>query len=311
MTGYLIALEGGGTRSQAALMDLSGRVLQIIEAGDVNTNFTSFEKAQQNVTHAVEQVLQAGGVTGEQVVILVSGLVGPKFGAETFGSLCPNASYHYYGERDVVFARAEIYQPHGVAIVAATGATAFGMRADDGREIMLGGWGALLGDEGSAYQMGYLGLRAAVMAYEERAPLKTRLVKALCEHFGLQQETFHEVMIELAYRKPLSRAEIASVACLVTRLAREGDPAAQQITTQVVIDLSNLMLHASRRLFMPREVFDVVIGGGMVNAGEMILGPLRSRLAAEFPQAALRVGSESPAVALGRLDLFNQSINGG
>src|SRR5512147_2217855 len=167
--GYLVALEGGGSHSQAAVLDPGGRVLHISDAAGVNTNFVSFQDAQEAVWQVVSSALDAAGVPGERVGLFVSALVGPRFGPELFGSLLPNARYRYYNERDVVFARAGIYRLHGVAVVSATGATAWAVRADDGRRVSLGGWGSLLGDEGSAYAAGLLGLRAAVRAFEGRA----------------------------------------------------------------------------------------------------------------------------------------------
>jgi len=53
------------------------------------------------------------------------------------------------------------------------------------------------------------------------------------------------------------------------------------------------------------EALDVVLAGGLLNAGELMLGPVRQRLLAEFPQARPRVGDEAPAVALGRLALYD------
>ena len=305
MKAYMIALEGGGTRSQAALMGLDGKLIQTGEAREVNTNFTTFQQAQQAVQGAVGKALHAAGVQGEQVTYLVSALVGPKFGAETLGELCPQAQYRYYGERDVVFARAGIYRPHGVGVVAATGATAFGMRCDDGRQVSLGGWGSLLGDEGSAYALGLLGLRAAVRAFEAREASPTGLVEAVGEALGLTQETFHRGLIELAYQKPLSRAEIAGLASVVTRLASNRDVVAKRITDKVANDLAALGLHAARRLFCAEETFVMVTAGGLVNAGDLILGPLRQGLARAFPRAEFKIGTEQPAVALGRLALYH------
>ncbi len=300
---YLIALEGGGTRSQAALMDFVGRVLHLSESSDVNTNFVALEEAQKAALRAVSGALQAAGIPGERVSELVSALVGPRFGAELFGALLPHARYRYYGEREVVFARAGIYRPHGVAVVAATGATAWSVRSDDGRHAAVGGWGSLLGDEGSCYSAGLLGLRAAVRVFEGRDPTPTRLVEAVCEHFGLTLENFDPELIRLAYQKPLSRAEIAGLAVVVTRLAGEGDRLAARITAKVANDLASLALHAARRLFEREEAFDVAAAGGLLNAGQMVLAPLRDGLAREFPHAHLILGNEEPAVALGLLAL--------
>jgi N-acetylglucosamine kinase-like BadF-type ATPase len=306
-SGYLLALEGGGTRSQAALLDGAGRLLQLAEASEVNTNFVPFEQARQAVLSAVQDVLGAAGVRGEEVSLLALALVGARFGADTFGSLLPNTAVRQYTEREVIFARAGIFSPHGVGVVAATGATAFGVRLDDGQQVFLGGWGSLLGDEGSAYALGLQGLRCAARSYEGRLVEPTRLVEAVCEHFNLHQDRFRKELVELAYQKPLSRAEIAGLAPVITRLAALGDAEAAHLTAETARDLADLARHACQALFTPEEAFDLVIAGGLVNAGELILAPLCGMLAGEFPHARFLVGCEQPAVALGKLALFHIS----
>ena len=302
---YLLALEGGGTRSQAVLLDENGRLLGEAVSTDVNTNFVAFEQAQAAVQVAVIRALKAAGVNGSDVQHFAVGLVGPRFGAETFGHICPQATYRYYGEREIIFARAGIYRPHGIALVAATGATAFGINRGDGRQLTAGGWGSLLGDEGSAYAIGLQGLRGAARAYEGRLDLPTGMVEAVCQHFGLERKNFRTDLVRLAYQKPLSRADIAGLAPVVSRLALEGDPLARRIISKAADDLAALALFAARKLFSAEEAFDVVIAGGLVKAGELILASLRNKLGEEFPKSSLKVGSEQPALALGRLSLHD------
>ena len=297
---FLLALEGGGTRSQAALLTAGGQVLALVDSGDVNTNFTTFERAQANVQSAVRQVLAQSAARPEQVTCLVSALVGPRFGAETFSALLPAAAYRYYNERDVVFARAGVYHPHGVALVAATGATAFAVRTDDGRQVSFGGWGSLLGDEGSAYALGLAGLRAAARAYEGREDAPA-LVAAACRHYNLAPDEFKAALIRLAYSHPLSRADIAGFAVEVTALALKGDAAAARLCARAAADLSALALHAARLLFTCEEAFQVVAAGGLTAAGDLLMAALRADLAQDFPRAALLIASDPPAVALGRL----------
>ena len=117
----LIALEGGGTRCRAVLMDRSGVVFASSEAGPVNTNFVTYEEARLAVRQAVQNTLRQVEGQGKKVILLASSLVGPHFGAETYADLLPGVKMVYYTERDVVFARAGLYNPHGVAVVAATG----------------------------------------------------------------------------------------------------------------------------------------------------------------------------------------------
>jgi N-acetylglucosamine kinase-like BadF-type ATPase len=88
-------------------------------------------------------------------------------------------------------------------------------------------------------------------------------------------------------------------------LAQQGDLLALRITAKVSADLKALALHAARSLFIPAETFDLVLAGGLANAGELVLAPLRQGLAQEFPRAVFHIGNEAPAVALGRLALYD------
>ena len=301
----LLALEGGGTRSQAALLDGAGNVLGVQDSLAVNTNFVPREQAERAVRWLVTGVLAAGGKGGEDISHFATCLVGAQFGAETFGGVCPAAKFYNYSEMRVVFAHAGIYRPHGVGLVAATGATAWGLRGDDGREVMVGGWGSLLGDEGSAYAMGLMGLRMAVRAFEQRAPAPTGLVEAVCRHFNISPDHFRQDLVPLVYQTPLGRTEIAGVAPLVSRLAEQGDPVAKIIIAKVAADLASLVLNAAGRLFTPSETFDVVMAGGLVDAGALILKPLQQKLAGVYPKMVFKTGSEAPAAALGRLLLYD------
>jgi N-acetylglucosamine kinase-like BadF-type ATPase len=284
-------------------MDGSGAILSSYTAGPVNTNFVTHEEARSAVRQAVSGALEAVNYTGSEINLLAVSLVGPRFGMETYGDLIPGAEIVYFPERDVIFARACIYRPHGVGMVAATGATAWAIRQDDGREAFFGGWGSLLGDEGSAFSVGLLALRQSTRAYEGRLDVSTRLPEALCEHLGFHMVTYREELVRLAYGKPLSRHDIAGLAPVVTRLAMEGDQAARRIVTKVVNELLGLALHTARYLFSPQECFDFVIGGGLLNAGEMIIAPLREGMVVEFPAIVFHLALEDSAEAVGKMAL--------
>ncbi len=302
----LLCLEGGGTRCQAALLDRAGKVLGTSQSTDVNTNFVSPEAARTAILTAVEQVLEVSGVAGREVAHFAAALVATRAGPELLGHLLPYATFHEYNERDVVFARAGLFEPHGVALVAATGASAWGVRADDGRTSGCGGWGSLLGDEGSAFAVGLRLLRAATRLYEGRITAPSRIVETLCEHFGLELATFRAGLCDVAYQRPLTRADIAGLAPIGTRLAAEGDEVALQIVRHVVADLAALAVHAGRGLFAADEAFDVAAAGGLFSAGDLVVVPLRERLTAAFPRARLLMGRVEPAIALGHLLLHDR-----
>ena len=114
----------------------------------------------------------------------------------------------------------------GVAVVAGTGSMAFA-RGADGRTARAGGWGPLLGDEGSGYAIALAGLRAAARAADGRAaatPLTDRLLAA----FGL---TRPEELIGVVYRGG-DRAALAALAPVVLEAADAGDAVAAEIASR-------------------------------------------------------------------------------
>ena len=109
--------------------------------------------------------------------------------------------------------------------------------------------------------------------------------------------------VHLAYQKPLSRAEIAGLAVVVTRLAAAGDLPAARLCQKTAQDLAHWGC-------MPRGCCSAgmrplfVTAGGLTAAGDLILGPLRQGVEEEFSRVNLRAGNEPPAAALGRLAIY-------
>ena len=115
----------------------------------------------------------------------------------------------------------------GVAAIAGTGSMAYA-RAADGRTARAGGWGYLLGDEGSGYALVLAGLQAVARAVDGRGPatsLRERFLTKL--NLGEAQE-----LIPLIYRGGWDRATLAALAPVVLEAAEAGDPVASTIVGQ-------------------------------------------------------------------------------
>ena len=228
-------------------------------------------------------------VPGEKVGLFVSALVGPRFGPELFGSLLPNAGYRYYGERDVIFARAGIYRPArrgGGRLPPAPppGACAPTMA---GRLSWAGGarcWAM----KAAPTRPGCLGcaLPCGLLRGAKRPPAWWR--RSASTLGSSRRPSSHE-LVRLAYQKPLSRAEIAALAVLVTRLAAQGDALASRIMAKVAGDLAALALHAARRLFSPERLFRWPRPAGCSRPGQFSSNPWK---------AAWRENSHVPALSL-------------
>ncbi|AWM39698.1 N-acetylmuramic acid 6-phosphate etherase [Gemmata obscuriglobus] len=148
----------------------------------------------------------------------------------------------------------------GVAVVAGTGSMAYGRRAD-GTTTRAGGWGPLLGDEGSGYSLALAGLRAAVRAADGRiapTPLTERLLAAL--KLARPQE-----LVEFVYRG-CDRAALAALAPVVLDVAEEGDPAADHIVREAAGELAAAAAAAAKALGFGAS-FPVALAGGVFGAG--------------------------------------------
>jgi glucosamine kinase len=176
----------------------------------------------------------------------------------------------------------------GVSLIAGTGSVAWGRRAD-GTEARGGGWGHILGDEGSGYRVAVDAIRHALDRMD--AGLRADpLTAALVTDCGLTDRT---ELIDFFYARQDKRywAERAAV---VTRLAGQGDPAACVIVDTAADALAALATRVLGRLDLPGPV---VLGGGFAVHQPLLQQAVRERL------AGIEVRLLSHAPALGAVHL--------
>lgn len=157
----------------------------------------------------------------------------------------------------------------GIVVVAGTGSVVLGA-AEDGRRLQVGGWGGVMGDEGSGYHIGVLALRAIATATDRRAP-PTALTATVLDHLGLARPRDLPAWAESA-----TKADIAALAPLAIRTSRSGDAAAQTIVRRALDALGDQLSAAIRQLFPSASDNPppVALTGGLI-APE---GPLRDDL---------------------------------
>jgi N-acetylglucosamine kinase-like BadF-type ATPase len=132
----------------------------------------------------------------------------------------------------------------------------------------VGGWGALLGDEGSGYGIGLAGLRASMSGGEGRGS-ETSLVRKLYEIVGVDSE---RALFE--WTESVGKPELAALAPAVIEEAREGDAVAAGNVDEAI---DGLVAHARAlrgRYFFTTPPPRVAAVGGLIQDG----GPLRSQL---------------------------------
>jgi glucosamine kinase len=295
----LVAVDGGQTATKALIARRDGAVLGAGRGGpsDHFHGAGGVEKNRRAIHEAVRSALAAAEADPGDVASIGLGLTGAPAGgeqtpivAEIVQEILPEAIVTVVPDYVTNLAGASGGEP-GVVLIAGGGSIGFGVTAD-GREALAGGFGYLLGDEGSAFDIGLRAIAAACRA-EDRRGEATSLVTAVLEHFDIA--TIRTIP-RVVYRAGFSREHISLLAPAVSEAARTGDAEARRIMATAGEELACIAIGVMRQLFDSGENVTVYLTGGVFSAGECLLGPFRTALHAQWSSATSRFPRFPPAV---------------
>jgi N-acetylglucosamine kinase-like BadF-type ATPase len=150
----------------------------------------------------------------------------------------------------------------GIAVVAGTGSCVWG-RSADGRSARAGGWGALLGDEGSGYALALGALRLIAQRADGRLR-STSLSERLLVRTGVPHPSG---LIHVVHGGEWDRTRLADLAPDVIRAADEGDQVAERLVDDQVRELAECVLAVVGGLGFPQTAVPLALAGGLlVNA---------------------------------------------
>jgi N-acetylglucosamine kinase-like BadF-type ATPase len=304
----LLAIDGGQTATKSLLARADGAVLGSGRGGPSDHFHTEggVEKNRRAILGATDSVLTTTGADSGQVIAVGIGHTGAPAGTRT-----PEVVVGIVRERlssaeitvapDYVtnLAGASGGQP-GVVLIAGGGSIGYGVTAS-GKEAIAGGYGFLLGDEGSAFNIGLKAIAAACRDDDLRAPA-TALTAIVTEHFAVERV---RLLPRVIYEAGFSRERISLLSPKVTTAAQEGDAAAIDILRNAGEELARTALGVIRQLFAPGTSVSVYMTGGVFQAGALLLDPFRMLLQRTWPTAEPREPRFPPAV--GALILAAQS----
>ncbi|WP_219415213.1 N-acetylglucosamine kinase [Pseudonocardia nigra] len=281
----VIGLDIGGSKTHGIRSEDGVAVAEAV-AGSANIASVGAAEAGRQL----DAVLTALGTDG--VSAICAGAAGAD-GAESVGMLMrllgervPGATVRIVHDARLVLAAAGL--DAGVAVIAGTGSVAWGARADR-TDARAGGWGHLLGDEGSGYQVALDVVRHALDRMDACAPVDA-LTAALLERCGL---TGPEQLIDHVYTTQ-DRRYWAERAGVVTALAARGDGAACAILGRAADALAALARRVLDRLDRPGPV---VLAGGFAVHEPLLQRAIRERL----PGTEVRVLTDAPVTGAVRL----------
>jgi N-acetylglucosamine kinase-like BadF-type ATPase len=305
LTRLFLGLDGGQTATLAVLADQAGRLLGAGRAGPSNHLHEpgGRERLRSALHGSLAAAWENAGLASVPGVpyTLESAFCGMTGGGEQVEQVLRQvaAIAHLAVDYDLVTAQAGAFlgEP-GVIVIGGTGSAAYG-RNSGGQTARAGGWAYLMGDEGSAYDIGRQALVAAARVEDGRGP-DSRLRDDLLAAFG--KADLWEVR-RLVYSDRFDRRQVAALAPRVSQAAAGGDVVAVGILESAGKSLAELAAAVLRRLGMDKEQADVAPIGGVFNAGDLVLGPFERFLKPAAPLARLVPPAIPPALGAALLAL--------
>ena len=226
---YVFGIDGGGTKTICLLMDENKQILGRGEAGPSNYQTLGIETAKQSIQLAIEQAILSAKIAANSnlnikaICLGLAGVARPK-DIETVQFFVQNLQLTHdlpitqlWQPKNIVVCSdcaialvGGIGHASGIAVISGTGSIVFGQNRQ-GQTKRVGGWGYLLGDEGSGYDIAIRGLQAALKFYDGRGE-HTTLAEKFQVHLGLKNL---EELVEVVYRRGWGVKEIAALSLIV------------------------------------------------------------------------------------------------
>ncbi|HKU32161.1 N-acetylglucosamine kinase [Arthrobacter sp. NyZ413] len=265
----VIGLDIGGTKTRGVRFE-DGIPVRDESTGSSNVQNVTREAAEKSLAElfamigggAVDRVLAgAGGIDTEADARALAELIEPHV---------PGAQVTVVHDSQLLLAAGRAST--GVAVIAGTGSAAWGKNAD-GVEARAGGWGYLLGDEGSGYWLGREAVRHSLRRMNKGLE-PDALTAALLDSCGVDDPN---ELIALFHSKETGRRYWAQRAATVVETAKAGLDVSRQLLDQAGRDLAELAAQPVRQLGLDGPV---ILGGGLGMNVEPLQAAFRAGLAA-------------------------------
>lgn len=264
---YFLGVDGGGTKTIAYLFDEEGNLIFKNTSGPTNILENGEEVLRKNLKELLSPVLKE---ISPKDIKSCFGLPAVGEFREDVKILKEIISDDLKMEPDIIVNDVVIgwaggnLARDGIHVVAGTGTITYGRRGK--KEVRVSGWGSIIGDEGSAYYIGYRTLNEVSRELDGRKR-KTELTKLLFEKLNLKN---HLDFIEFIYDPQKDRrSNIASVAKITYEIAKMGDKKALKILKDSAKELALTVITANKFLKIKNPV-TVTYSGSVLEKNHIV-----------------------------------------
>lgn len=310
----VLGVDGGGTTTICVAARPGGSVAGRGAGGPSNVLSGGHATAVASLRDAMRAALQGAPV--EQIVSVCAALAGSaELEARRLAKTAVADALAGVGERAAI-ARIEVVpdayaalvggagRAVGIVAVAGTGSIIWG-RNEEGETARAGGWGYLLDDEGSGYELGRLALRAVMRAHDGRGDA-TALTPLVLRHFEVGEP---HALVGRVYSPPLPVSEVAQVGRLVCEAGAAGDDVARRLLADGAEELARGVDAVARRLGLAEDAFALVLSGSLARH-PLYRDLIAARARARLPSAIVAEPAQEPAVGAAWLALAQAGLPG-
>jgi N-acetylglucosamine kinase-like BadF-type ATPase len=294
---HVIGIDAGGTKTVCQLADEEGRLVTETRGPGANLQAAGELQVEKVLHDVMERALSGGLASGHGLApaAICLGIAGVdrEDDSRVVWGIMRRIGYkaRLVVVNDALIAlHAGIGEGRGIVVISGTGSICSG-RNSEGQAARAGGWGYVLGDEGSGYWIGRAAIRAVLRQQDRRGPV-TLLTELLLKHFDVKrpQDLLHAV-----YYRGVKPPEIAALAPYVQQAFERGDDVAAGILDGTARELAGYVVSVAGRLRMLNEPFTLLLSGGIFRGLHWLVAELPNRLRVDAPNVTIRLLDREPA----------------
>ncbi|WP_160691343.1 BadF/BadG/BcrA/BcrD ATPase family protein [Clostridium sp. C2-6-12] len=258
---YVIGLDGGGTKTEASAYDSTGKVIETSTKGFANL-LNNEEIALNNIVSSIKEITDKFGT--EELNGVYLGIAGSEVGENSkiiSAAIKRELKIDCVVMNDAEIAlKAMLKGKDGILTIAGTGSVAFGIK--DNVSARCGGWGNLLGDEGSGYKISIEAIKR--MIYEEENSIeKSELTKKIMKYLEIN---YVDEVTKFVYSS--TKDEIAALTPIVARLGEAGDKIAAEILINEGRELARTVENVYKKLGFNK--CSIALVGGVIRKAKVL-----------------------------------------
>ena len=293
-----MAVDGGGSKTDVALVGADGKALALVRGPTSHAHHVGVEGSLDVVDGLLDEALaeakleRRDGQIADVAALTLAGADSPQ----DEKSLTAAARQRGWGGRTIVlndtFAvlRAGTASGWGVAVTCGAGINCVGV-APDGRHARFPSLGTITGDWGGGYDLGMAAVSAAARSEDGRGP-RTSLERAVPAHFGLRTPA---ELADAIHQGRIAQRRAIELAPLVLAEAAD-DTVAASIVQHLADEVVSMARVALARLDLTDQPVEVLLGGGVLqDADGDLLAAIQSGLR-EIGSAITVRPTASPAI---------------